>query len=124
MATVPGIPMIKVGAALASATAHAKTLPREKGKGASHQKWAIRQFLQIWWLAPFPLGWLLKPSVDYSRSMIRTVEAIVDEKGRVRLSEPLQLSRSQRALVTILDEEPLPQLHEDSLLSEQALAQD
>lgn len=57
-------------------------------------------------------------------SMIRTVEASVDEKGQVRLSEPLTLSRSQRALVTILDEEPLPQLHENSLLSERALAED
>jgi hypothetical protein len=56
--------------------------------------------------------------------MIRTVEAIVDEHGHVRLAEPLQLPRSQRALVTILDEEPLPQLHEDSLLSERALAED
>jgi hypothetical protein len=72
----------------------------------------------------FPTGWLLKPGVDYSQDMIRTVEAIVDENGQVRLSEPIQLSRSQRALVTILDEEPLPQLHEDSLLSEQALAED
>jgi len=27
-------------------------------------------------------------------------------------------------LVAILDEEPLPQLHEDSLLSERALAED
>ena len=75
-------------------------------------------------LAPFPRGWLLKLGVGYNRGMIRTVEAIVDEKGQVRLSEPLQLSRSQRALVTILDEEPLPQLHEDSLLSERALAED
>jgi hypothetical protein len=66
----------------------------------------------------------LKPGVDYNPNMIRTVEAIVDEKGQVRLSEPLQLSRSQRALVTILDEEPSPQLHEDSLLSERALAED
>lgn len=74
--------------------------------------------------AMFPTGWLLKPGVDYSQDMIRTVEAIVDENGQVRLSEPIQLSRSQRALVTILDEEPLPQLHEDSLLSEQALAED
>jgi hypothetical protein len=73
---------------------------------------------------PFPVGWLLEPSLDYNRGMIRTVEATVDEKGQVRLSEPLRLSRSQRALVTILDEEPLPQLHEDSLLSERALAED
>jgi len=56
--------------------------------------------------------------------LIRTVEAIVDEKGEVRLAEPLQLSRAQRALVTILDEEPLPELHEDSLLSERAIAED
>jgi len=48
----------------------------------------------------------------------------VDEKGEVRLAEPLQLSRAQRALVTILDEEPLPELHEDSLLSERAIAED
>lgn len=96
----------------------------EKGKGAGHHKWAICQRLQMRWPATFPLGWLLKPGVDYNRGMIRTVEAIVDEKGQVRLSEPLQLSRSQRALVTILDEEPLPQLHEDSLLSERALAED
>lgn len=66
----------------------------------------------------------MKPGFDYNRGMIRTVEAIVDENGQVRLSEPLQLSRVQRALVTILDEEPSPQLHEDSLLSEQALAED
>ena len=56
--------------------------------------------------------------------MIRTVEAVVDEHGPVRLSEPLQLPRSQRALVTILDEEPPPQIHETSLLSEQSLAED
>lgn len=56
--------------------------------------------------------------------MIRTVEAVVDEHGQVRLTEPLQLPRSQRALVTILDEEPVPQMHETSLLSEQSLAED
>ena len=76
------------------------------------------------WMAAFFLGWLLKPGVDSNLTMIRTVEAIVDEQGQVRLSEPLRASRSQRALVTLLDEEPLPQLHEDSLLSERALAED
>ena len=30
--------------------------------------------------------------------MFRTIEAIVDEHGQVRLTEPLQLPRSQRAL--------------------------
>jgi hypothetical protein len=56
--------------------------------------------------------------------MIKTVEAVVDENGRVRLTEPLTLPRSQRALVTILDEEPSRQAHETSLLSEAALAED
>lgn len=68
--------------------------------------------------------WLLKPGLDYNLGMIRTVEAIVDEKGQVWLAEPIQLSRSQRALVTILDEEPSPQLHDNALLSERALAED
>lgn len=94
------------------------------GACIGHRKRAISQRLRMAWLARFPLGWLLKRGVDYNPGMIRTVEAIVDEKGQVRLSEPLQLSRSQRALVTILDEEPMPQLHEDSLLSERALAED
>lgn len=77
------------------------------------------------WRSAFPaLKWLLPPGIDYNRGLIRTIEAIVDEKGQVRLSEPLQLSRAQRALVTILDEEPLPHLHENALLSERALAED
>lgn len=56
--------------------------------------------------------------------MIRTIEAVVDEHGQVRLSEPLRLSHAHRALVTILDEEPAPQTHEATLLSEGALAKD
>lgn len=56
--------------------------------------------------------------------MIRTVEAIVDEQGRVRLTEPVQLPRAQRALVTILDEEPASHVDEVTLLSEGALAED
>ena len=56
--------------------------------------------------------------------MIKTVEAVVDERGTVRLAENVELPCARRALVTILDEEPLPTLHADSLLSEQALAED
>jgi hypothetical protein len=52
--------------------------------------------------------------------MIRTVEAIIDENGVVRLLEPLPLSGSRRALIMILDEEP----NEAALLSEAALAAD
>jgi hypothetical protein len=55
--------------------------------------------------------------------MIRTIEAIVDEHGAVRLLEPLQLDRRHRALVTILADEPA-ETHETALLSEAALAED
>ena len=38
--------------------------------------------------------------------MIKTVEAIVDEKGNVKLLEQVRLGVPRRALVTILDEKP------------------
>ena len=53
--------------------------------------------------------------------MIRTVEAIIDEKGRVSLLEPVRPSTARRALVTILEEEPIA---ETALLSEAVLAED
>jgi hypothetical protein len=56
--------------------------------------------------------------------MIRTVEAVVDEQGHVRLTEAVRLTRSQRALVTILDEDPAPEVDETARLSELALAED
>ena len=56
--------------------------------------------------------------------MIRTLEAVVDERGRVRLLEPLRLPAARRALVTILEEEPALHLSEAVLLSEAALAVD
>ena len=58
------------------------------------------------------------------RSMIKTVEAVIDEQGRIRLLEPVAVARSQRALVTILEEEPAPDPHEIARLSESALAED
>ena len=56
--------------------------------------------------------------------MIRTVEAVIDSQGDVKLLEPVRVSGTQRALVTILDEEPIAAVHEAALLSEKALAQD
>jgi hypothetical protein len=53
---------------------------------------------------------------------VRTIEAIIDEKGAVWLSEPVQLPSVRRALVTILDEAPSGD--ESILLSEPALGQD
>lgn len=56
--------------------------------------------------------------------MIRTVEAVIDEQGNVRLLERIQPFTRCRALVTILDERPSPEVPESALLSEAALAQD
>ena len=56
--------------------------------------------------------------------MIQTVEAVVDESGAVRLLREIRLPGVKRALVTILDEEPLNNASETALLSEAALAED
>ena len=53
---------------------------------------------------------------------MKTVEAVIEANGDVRLIEPLRLLSPRRALVTILEESPL--LHDDALLSEPALAED
>jgi hypothetical protein len=56
--------------------------------------------------------------------MIRTVEAMIDEDGNVRLLEPVHPPTGRRALVTILEEGPVTKVSESALLSEEALAQD
>ena len=55
--------------------------------------------------------------------MIQTVEAVIDEQGRVRLLEAVKLSFPRRVLVTILDEDPAMFTDETALLSEAALAE-
>ena len=55
--------------------------------------------------------------------MLRTVEPIIDERGNIHLPEPVRLSAARRALVAILDDEPLI-APETALLSEAALAED
>lgn len=59
--------------------------------------------------------------------MPKTVEAVVDEHGHIRLLEPLKLRASQRVLVTVLEEETDAEEYgasETALLSEKALAED
>jgi hypothetical protein len=56
--------------------------------------------------------------------MLRTVEAIIDEQGNVRLLEGVRLPAVRRALVTILDDAPVLVVEEGSLLSEPSLARD
>lgn len=54
--------------------------------------------------------------------MIRTVEAVIDPHGNVRLLEDVRLPGPRRALVTILEDSPRGD--ETALLSEAALAAD
>ncbi|HEV2436331.1 MAG TPA: hypothetical protein VG077_10065 [Verrucomicrobiae bacterium] len=56
--------------------------------------------------------------------MNRTVEAVIDEQGTVRLLEKIRLPSARSALVTILEDEPVAHLNETALLSETALAED
>ena len=56
--------------------------------------------------------------------MIKTIEAVIDENGQVRLLESINLPAARRALVTILEEEPATSIAETALLSESALAED
>ena len=53
---------------------------------------------------------------------MKTVEAIIEPTGEVRLVEPVHVTSPRRALVTILDERP--DTPETAQLSEAALAED
>ena len=56
--------------------------------------------------------------------MSRTIEAIIDKEGHVRLLEAISLSSSKRALVTILEDEEDYDSRDVMLASEAALAMD
>lgn len=56
--------------------------------------------------------------------MIRTIEAVIETDGHVRLLEAVRLETAHRALVTILDDAPFASGQETALLSEAALAKD
>jgi hypothetical protein len=56
--------------------------------------------------------------------MLQTIEAMVDENGRLRILEPVTLPKSRRVIIMILDEEPAEDTYNLMLLSEQSLAKD
>lgn len=56
--------------------------------------------------------------------MIKTVEAVIDQEGRVKVLEPVHVPEARRALVTILEERPAVDVPETALLSEPALGRD
>lgn len=56
--------------------------------------------------------------------MIQTIEAVIDKHGKVQLLQSVNLRENRRALVTILEEEPVIKVSETALLSEASLAED
>ncbi len=56
--------------------------------------------------------------------MLQTIEAVIDEKGTLRLLESIKLPKLRRVLITILDEEPSEDTLNFALLSEAVLAKD
>ena len=56
--------------------------------------------------------------------MLQTIEAVVDEKGVLRILEPIELPKKRRAIITILNEEPTEEDFNLALLSEMSLATD
>ena len=52
--------------------------------------------------------------------MLKTIEAVIDEQGNVRLLEPVRLTSSHRAVVVIL-EESIAIRNEMAFLSEESL---
>ena len=51
---------------------------------------------------------------------MRTIEAVIDEKGRIRLLEPIESGSQRRAIVVVLDGAGLSD-EETAVLSENAL---
>jgi len=56
--------------------------------------------------------------------MLQTIEAVIDEKGMLRILEPINLPKLRRVIITILNEEPTEEAFNLALLSEATLATD
>lgn len=56
--------------------------------------------------------------------MIKTIEAVIDEHGKIQPLQDVIFPFGRRALITILDEKPASVVSETALLSEAALADD
>ena len=56
--------------------------------------------------------------------MRTSVEAIIDEDGRIHFQQPIHLTRPCRVLLTVLDDGDQEVVPESALLSQQALQDD
>ncbi|MBK8989203.1 MAG: hypothetical protein IPM39_24590 [Chloroflexi bacterium] len=56
--------------------------------------------------------------------MLQAIEGMIDQEGKVRVLRKINLPKSRRVIITILDEEPSEEVFNLALLSESALARD
>jgi hypothetical protein len=56
--------------------------------------------------------------------MLQSIKGIIDQNGKLRVLDKIQLPKSRRVIITILDEELSDELADLALLSEPALARD
>lgn len=56
--------------------------------------------------------------------MLQAIEGVIDQEGKLRILGEVDLPKSRRVIITILDEEPLDEVTNLALLSESALARD
>ena len=56
--------------------------------------------------------------------MLQTYRGIIDQDGKLKILEDVQLPRSRQVILTILDDEPTDDLINLAVLSESALAED
>ena len=56
--------------------------------------------------------------------MLQTIEAVTDQNGVLRLSEPVRFPKRRRVIITVLNEEASDDITNLALLSEPALAKD
>lgn len=56
--------------------------------------------------------------------MLKTVEALIEKDGSIRLLEDVDLSRTRHVLITILDEDYDVEPSDTALLSEASLSED
>jgi len=54
--------------------------------------------------------------------MLQTIEAIIDEKGILRLLDPVDLPKMRRVIVTILNEEPTKEVLDHTLRTQKIAA--
>lgn len=56
--------------------------------------------------------------------MLQSIKGIIDQNGKLRVLDKIQLPKSRRVIITILDEELSDEFADLALLSEPALARD